>query len=392
MIKHRIDEIKTEDRPELRDAEVWVVKVGSALITREGAGLNQERIGNWCRQIAKMLAGGKKVVLVSSGAIALGYLKLGFKQRPEKLSDLQAAAAVGQIGVIQAYEEKFRELGRQVGSVLLTHDDMKDRSRYLNARNTLGTLLKHGIVPIINENDSVATEEIKFGDNDTLAARVSSLVSADALLLLTDQPGLLTKDPRIDSNAELVERASAFDAKLNSMAGKGHGSMGRGGMITKISAARHAAKSGCHTVIADGGHEDVIVEITNGQNVGTWLTADVDKLDARKQWIAGQLNANGEIQLDLGATKALTQQGVSILPIGVTGVSGNFQRGDIVAIRDPKGLEIARGLINYGANESRRLAGRGSDEIESVIGYVDQQELIHRDNLVLLGSIERFEV
>lgn len=384
MIKNQPEKNDKARREQLRDAQVWVVKVGSALITQEKGGLDQDRIGSWCTQIAAMLAVGKRVVLVSSGAIALGYLRLGFKQRPEKLSDLQAAASVGQIGVVQAYEEKFRELERQVGSVLLTHDDLKDRSRYLNARGTLDTLLKHGAIPIINENDTVATDEIKFGDNDTLAARVSSLISADALLLLTDQPGLLTKDPRIDADAELVHRATAFDEKLISMAGTGHGSMGRGGMVTKIRAARHAAKSGCHTVIADGRHEDVILEVTDGKNIGTWLTADVNKLDARKQWIAGQLNADGVIQIDVGAANALLNQGVSILPIGVTAVTGEFKRGDMVLIKNPGGLEIARGIVNYGADEARRLVGRSSDQIESAIGYVDQQELIHRDNLVLV--------
>ena len=384
MIKNQPEKNDKPRREQLRDARVWVVKVGSALITQEKGGLDQDRIGSWCTQIAAMLAVGKRVVLVSSGAIALGYLRLGFKQRPEKLSDLQAAASVGQIGVVQAYEEKFRELERQVGSVLLTHDDLKDRSRYLNARGTLDTLLKHGAIPIINENDTVATDEIKFGDNDTLAARVSSLISADALLLLTDQPGLLTKDPRIDADAELVHRATAFDEKLISMAGTGHGSMGRGGMVTKIRAARHAAKSGCHTVIADGRHEDVILDVTDGKNIGTWLTADVNKLDARKQWIAGQLNADGVIQIDVGAANALLNQGVSILPIGVTAVTGEFKRGDMVLIKNPGGLEIARGIVNYGADEARRLVGRSSDQIESAIGYVDQQELIHRDNLVLV--------
>ena len=384
MIKNQPEKNDKPRREQLRDAQVWVVKVGSALITQEKGGLDQDRIGSWCTQIAAMLAVGKRVVLVSSGAIALGYLRLGFKQRPEKLSDLQAAASVGQIGVVQAYEEKFRELERQVGSVLLTHDDLKDRSRYLNARGTLDTLLKHGAIPIINENDTVATDEIKFGDNDTLAARVSSLISADALLLLTDQPGLLTKDPRIDADAELVHRATAFDEKLISMAGTGHGSMGRGGMVTKIRAARHAAKSGCHTVIADGRHEDVILDVTDGKNIGTWLTADVNKLDARKQWIAGQLNADGVIQIDVGAANALLNQGVSILPIGVTAVTGEFKRGDMVLIKNPGGLEIARGIVNYGADEARRLVGRSSDQIESAIGYVDQQELIHRDNLVLV--------
>ena len=384
MNKNQPEKNHKADRGPLRDAQVWVVKVGSALITREEGGIDLERIGSWCTQIAAMLAAGKKVVLVSSGAIALGYLRLGFKQRPEKLSDLQAAASVGQIGVIQAYEEKFRESERQVGSVLLTHDDLKDRSRYLNASGTLGTLLKHGVIPIINEKDSVATDEIKFGDNDTLAARVSSLISADALLLLTDQAGLLTKDPRIDADAELVHRASAFDENLIAMAGEEHGSMGRGGMVTKIRAARHAAKSGCHTVIADGRHDGVILEVTNGQNIGTWLAADVNKLDARKQWIAGQLNADGEIRIDGGATQALLSQGVSILPIGVTAVTGDFKRGDMVSIKDSAGLEIARGLVNYGADEARRLVGRSSDEIELAIGYVGQQELIHRDNLVLV--------
>ena len=370
----------------MTSAEVWVVKIGSALITRDGEGIDIASVDGWCRQISRLLDNGKKVALVSSGAVAEGARRLGFEKRPDSIHELQAVAAVGQMGVMQAYEESFRRTGRTTGSVLLTHDDLSDRRRYLNARTTLGTLLDYGVVPVINENDSVATEEIRFGDNDTLAARVASLVSADVLVLLTDQKGLHREDPRINPQSPLVDVISAFDESLESMAGAGPGRYGRGGMITKIQAARYAARAGCHTVIADGRAEDVVRAIASGQDVGTWLTADVAPLDARKQWIAGHINPKGEVWLDQGAVNAIRKNGVSILPVGVARVAGEFERGDVVGILAPDGVEIGRGLINYGAREAQLLAGHGTERIEEVLGYVDALELVHRDNLALLVS------
>jgi glutamate 5-kinase len=368
----------------LTQAKRIVVKVGSSLVTNQGTGLDKDALANWAQQIATLRAQGCEVVLVSSGAIAEGMQRLGWKQRPSAVHELQAAAAVGQMGLVQAYESCFDQHRLNAAQVLLTHADLADRERYLNARSTLRTLLNLGVIPIINENDTVVTDEIKFGDNDTLAALVTNLIEADALIILTDQAGLYTADPRKDTSATLISAAQAGDAVLETMAGGAGSQIGRGGMITKILAAKRAARSGAHTVIASGRERDVLPRLLQGESIGTLLAATALSLDARKQWLADHLLVSGTISLDAGAVRALRKNGKSLLPIGVTQVSGEFQRGAVVAILDENGKDIARGLVNYNADEARSIAGKASGEIESILGYVDEPELIHRDNLVLL--------
>jgi glutamate 5-kinase len=368
----------------LTQAKRIVVKVGSSLVTNQGEGLDTRAIGNWALQIATLRTQGCEVVLVSSGAIAEGMQRLGWKQRPGAVHELQAAAAVGQMGLVQVYESCFREHQLHAAQVLLTHADLADRERYLNARSTLRTLLSLGVIPIINENDTVVTDEIKFGDNDTLGALVANLIEADALIILTDQDGLYSADPRKDASATLISEAQAGDTKLETMAGGAGSHIGRGGMITKVLAAKRAARSGAHTVIASGHERDVLPRLLQGESIGTLLTATALALDARKQWLADHLQVSGKVSLDAGAVRALRKEGKSLLPIGVTEISGEFQRGAVVAILDGDGNDIARGLVNYSAEEARRIAGKASGEIEAIIGYVDEAELIHRDNLVML--------
>lgn len=367
----------------IRDAKTLVVKIGSSLVTNEGRGLDAEAIGRWARQVSELHRIGKKVVLVSSGAIAEGMQRLGWTKRPHAMHELQAAAAVGQMGLAQCYESCFRNLGLRSAQVLLTNADLADRQRYLNARSTLRTLLALGVVPVINENDTVATDEIKLGDNDTLGALVTNLIEADALVILTDQAGLFDADPRRNAKARLLHEADASDANLESIAG-GAGALGRGGMLTKVQAARRAARSGAHTVIASGAEPEVLVRLARGERIGTLLTAQTVPLAARKQWLADYLSVSGRVRLDAGAVKALTRDGKSLLPIGVTEVAGEFERGGVVACLDPDGREIARGLANYSSAEARQIIRKPSAEIESILGYVDEPELIHRDNLVLL--------
>ncbi len=368
----------------LTQAKRIVVKVGSSLVTNQGEGLDTKAIGNWAKQITALRAKGCEVVLVSSGAIAEGMQRLGWKKRPSAVHELQAAAAVGQMGLVQVYESCFRQHQLHAAQVLLTHADLVDRERYLNARSTLRTLLSLGVIPIINENDTVVTDEIKVGDNDTLGALVANLIEADALIILTDQDGLYTADPRKDPAAALISEAQAGDAKLEAMAGGAGSHIGRGGMITKVLAAKRAARSGAHTVIASGHEHEVLPRLLQGESVGTLLMASSLALDARKQWLADHLQVSGKIALDAGAVRALREEKKSLLPIGVAQVSGEFHRGAVVAVLDPEGHDIARGLINYSAAEARRVAGKASSEIENILGYVDEPELIHRDNLVLL--------
>jgi glutamate 5-kinase len=353
-------------------------------VTNQGAGLDLHALGNWARQIVALNASGHEIVLVSSGAIAEGMQRLGWNKRPTSIHDLQAAAAVGQMGLIQAYESCFRKHDLHAAQVLLTHADLADRERYLNARATLTTLLALRVIPIINENDTVVTDEIKFGDNDTLGALVTNLIEADVLIILTDQAGLYTADPRKDSTATLVSEAKAGDAKLERMAGGAGSSIGRGGMITKILAAKRAARSGAHTVIASGHERDVLLRLLQGESIGTLLTAPTLPLAARKQWLADHLQVTGKLVLDAGAIKALRSEGKSLLPIGVKSVSGEFERGAVVACVGEDGNDIARGLTNYNAEDARRIVGHASKEIESLLGYGGDAEIIHRDNLVLL--------
>lgn len=361
-----------------------VVKVGSSLVTNQGEGLDIPAIRNWAQQIATLRESGHKVVLVSSGAIAEGMQRLGWKQRPSAVHELQAAAAVGQMGLIQVYESCFSAHGLHTAQILLTHADLADRERYLNARSTLRTLLTLGVIPVINENDTVVTDEIKFGDNDTLGALVANLIEADVLIILTDQIGLYTADPRKDPNATLVSLAQAGDEKLEAMAGGAGSHIGSGGMLTKVLAAKRAARSGAHTVIASGHEIDVLPRLMKGNSIGTLLEAQPLPLNARKQWLADHLQISGKVTLDAGAVRALRNEGKSLLPVGITDVSGEFERGTVVAILDTNGQDIARGLINYNAVETRRIAGHPSNEIEALLGYVDEPELIHRDNLILL--------
>jgi len=368
----------------IAEARRLVVKVGSALVTNDGRGLDHARLALWSGQIAKLTQLGKEIVLVSSGAIAEGMQRLGWARRPKALNDLQAAAAVGQMGLIEAYERSFRAHGLHTAQVLLTHADLADRERYLNARSTLRRLLELRVVPIINENDTVTTDEIKVGDNDTLGALVANLIEADALIILTDQRGLYTADPRKHPDAEFVHEAMAGDPRLEEMAGGAGSSVGTGGMLTKILAARRAARSGAHTVIVSGREPDVLARLAAGEPLGTHLIARQAPLAARRQWLADHLQVGGELVLDDGAARALREGGKSLLPIGVVEVRGEFQRGEVVGCVDATGRDLARGLVNYSADEARRIARHASSEIEGILGYVDEPELIHRDNLALL--------
>lgn len=368
----------------LADAKRMVVKVGSALVTNEGRGLDHSALALWSEQISRLKEQGREVVLVSSGAIAEGLQRLGWKKRPSELHKLQAAAAVGQMGLVQAYESCFRRHGLHAAQVLLTHEDLSDRKRYLNARSTLLTLLEMNVIPVINENDTVVTDEIRFGDNDTLGALVTNLIEADCLVILTDQAGLYTADPRRDHGATLVQQARAGDPALESMAGGTGSAIGRGGMITKILAARRASGSGAHTIIASGREPEVLTRLARGEAIGTHLRAETVPLAARKQWLADHLQVRGRLILDGGAVKVLREQGKSLLPIGVYDIQGEFERGELVACLGPDGMEIARGLVNYSSIETRKILRAPSTEIEARLGYVDEPELIHRDNLILL--------
>ena len=359
-----------------------VVKVGSSLVTNEGRGIDAEAIGNWCRQLAAMAAQGREVVMVSSGAIAEGMKRLSWATRPKELHELQAAAAVGQMGLVQMYETKLREHGLLSAQVLLTHADLADRERYLNARSTLVTLLSHGVIPVINENDTVVNDEIRFGDNDTLGALVANLIEADVLVILTDQKGLYSADPRHDPQATFIDVAQAGNLELERMAGGAGSSIGRGGMITKILAAKRAARSGAHTVIAWGREPDVLLRLAQGEAIGTALIASTPKVAARKQWMADHLQLRGSVFIDAGAVAKVQAEGKSLLPIGVTEVQGEFHRGDVIAICDATGHELARGLTNYGSAEARLIARKPSHQFESLLGYSAEPELVHRDNLV----------
>jgi len=370
----------------LRDARRIVVKVGSSLVTNEGRGLDEAAIGEWCRQLAALVQDGREVVMVSSGAIAEGMKRLGWRTRPHELNELQAAAAVGQMGLAQMYETKLRESNLGSAQVLLTHADLADRERYLNARSTLVTLLALGVVPVINENDTVVNDEIKFGDNDTLGALVANLVEADALVILTDQKGLYSADPRKDPAATFVHEAVAGDPALEAMAGGAGSSLGRGGMITKILAAKRAAGSGASTVIAWGREPDALLRLSRGEAIGTLLVAQTAKHQARKRWMADHLQLRGAVTVDDGAAAKVRAEGKSLLPIGMTAVEGDFSRGDVIAVRDTAGCELARGLANYSSGEARLLCRKPSSEFERLLGYTAEPEMVHRDNMVLMPA------
>jgi glutamate 5-kinase len=367
----------------MAQAQRLVVKVGSSLVTNEGRGIDAQAIATWAAEIAALRDLGREIVVVSSGAVAEGMKRLSWVRRPQSMQDLQAAAAVGQMGLAQVYETEFRRFGLQTAQILLTHEDLADRTRYLNARSTLTRLIELGVIPIINENDTVVTDEIKVGDNDTLAALVTNLIEADALVILTDQAGLYTADPRSHPDARLLSKVKAGDPRLEAMAGGAGSLIGKGGMLTKVLAARRAASAGAHTIVASGRESKVLQRLAGGEMIGTSFIANTAKLTARKQWIADQLQLRGALVLDAGALKALLRDGKSLLPIGVSEVQGDFARGDVVACLSQAGSEVGRGLINYASSEARRIIGKPSSEIESLLGFVEEPELIHRSNLVI---------
>ncbi|GGC82751.1 glutamate 5-kinase [Marinobacter halophilus] len=372
------------ERLQLRKARRLVIKIGSALLTNDGKGLDVAALGLWVDQIAELIADGVEVVVVSSGSVAEGMSRLGWNARPQHLHELQAAAAVGQMGLVQTWEAQFKRHDIHTAQILLTHDDLSDRKRYLNGRSTLRTLLDYGVVPIVNENDTVVTDEIRFGDNDTLGALVANLIEADGLIILTDQLGLFNKDPRKHDDAELVAERKAEDRELDAMAGGSAGMLGRGGMLTKLRAARLAARSGAFTVIVGGRIEQAIARLRQGDVIGTLLLPEQGRMAARKQWIASHLQTRGTLTLDDGAVNVLRQGGRSLLPVGVKTIAGQFRRGEMVSCADLSGKEIARGLVNYDADEARAIAGRSSDRIADVLGYISDEEMIHRDNLVVV--------
>ncbi|MDR9423748.1 MAG: glutamate 5-kinase [Marinobacter sp.] len=372
------------ERAQLRQARRLVIKIGSALLTNDGKGLDEAALGLWVDQIAELVDDGVEVVIVSSGAVAVGMSRLGWHQRPDQLHELQAAAAVGQMGLVQTWEAQFKRHDIHTAQILLTHDDLSDRKRYLNGRSTLRALLDVGVIPIVNENDTVVTDEIRFGDNDTLGALVTNLVDADGLIILTDQVGLFNKDPRKHSDATLITESRANDLALDAMAGGGAGALGRGGMITKLRASRLAARSGAFTVIVGGRIEHVITRLRQGDVIGTLLLPEQGRVAARKQWIAGHLQTRGRLTLDAGAVKVICLGGRSLLPVGVKAVAGQFRRGEMVSCVDENGREVARGLVNYDAGEARAIVGHSSDRITETLGYVSDDEMIHRDNLVIV--------
>ncbi len=370
-------------RQQITTTKRWVVKIGSALLTNDGRGLNLQGIATWVEQMATLRKQGREVVLVSSGAVAEGMSRLGWTTRPHALHEQQAAAAVGQMGLVQAYESCFQRHGMHTAQVLLTHDDLSNRGRYLNARSTVRTLLDLGVVPIINENDTVVTDEIRFGDNDTLGALVANLIEAELLVILTDQEGLCDSDPRQNADAKLIHQTPVNAPELEEMASGAGGALGRGGMLTKVRAARLAARSGSATVIAAGRADNVLLRLAEGEELGTLFQPDKEPVAARKQWLAGHLQLRGTLTLDAGAVKVLRDSGKSLLPVGVKGLSGEFLRGEMVSCLDEAGNEIARGLVNYSAHDISRIQGQPSSRIEELLGYVDEPELIHRDNLIL---------
>jgi len=371
-------------REKITSCRTWVVKIGSSLLTDAGLGLDREAIAGWAAQIARLRGAGLKLVIVSSGAVAEGANRLGLGTMPRELRLQAAAAAVGQMGVIEAWESCFSRHGVHTAQILLSHEDLSNRTRYLNARSTLSSLLKLGAVPVINENDSVATEELCLGDNDNLAALVSNLINADVMVNLTDQDGLFSADPRKNERATLIGNARAGDPALDRLAGTG-GSLGRGGMITKLSAARLAARSGTHTIIANGREPELLPRLRAGAEIGTWLSAENEPVTARKQWLAGQLTLKGSLTLDAGAVTVLRSQGKSLLAVGITATGGDYRRGEVVACLDASGAEIARGMVNYDSGEVAKLLGRDSARIADLLGYAGEEEIIHRDNLVLTG-------
>lgn len=371
------------DRQALTKTKRWVIKLGSALLTNDGSGLNQAELAKWVAQMVQLRTQGVEIIIVSSGAVAEGMKRLGWSTRPSALHELQAAAAVGQMGLVQAYESEFAKSGLHTAQILMTHDDLSNRARYLNARNTIQTLVAHGVIPIINENDTVVTDEIRFGDNDTLAALTANLIGADVLVILTDQQGLYDANPRENPQAKLIQQAQVSRKDIEAMASPEGGALGRGGMYTKVMAAKRAARSGTATLIASGREPDVLARLFSAENLGTLLVPDLEPMKARKQWLAGHLQARGYLTLDAGAVKVVMQQGRSLLPVGVVKAEGAFKRGELVICQDESGQEMARGLVNYDYIEARKIIGKSSHRILELLGYEGDESLIHRDNMVL---------
>jgi len=371
------------ERLELKQSKRWVIKIGSALLTNDGQGLNLAELKKWVKQMVRLREQGVEVVIVSSGSVAEGMQRLGWKTRPSALHELQAAAAVGQMGLVQAYESEFAHYDIRTAQILMTHDDLSNRKRYLNVKSTLQTLLSYGVIPVINENDTVVTDEIRFGDNDTLAALTANLIGADVLVILTDQQGLYDDNPRENPNAKLIGKAQVSRKDIEAMASPTGGALGKGGMYTKVMAAKRAARSGTATLIASGREADILPRLFAGEQQGTLLIPDLEPLTARQQWLAGHLQAKGKVVLDDGAVAMLQNSGKSLLPIGVKSVEGRFQRGEMVVCFNQAGQEVARGLINYPIHEAQKIVGQPSHQIEAILGYVDEESLIHRDNLVL---------
>lgn len=371
------------NREALAKTKRWVIKLGSALLTNDGSGLNQSELAKWVAQMVSLRAQGVELIIVSSGAVAEGMKRLGWATRPSALHELQAAAAVGQMGLVQAYESEFAKSGLHTAQILMTHDDLSNRARYLNARSTIQTLVEHGVIPIINENDTVVTDEIRFGDNDTLAALTANLIGADVLVILTDQQGLYDSNPRENPNAQLIKQAQVSRKDIEAMASPEGGALGRGGMYTKVMAAKRAARSGTATLIASGRELDILPKLFAGEDYGTLLVPDLEPMTARKQWLAGHLQARGRLILDAGAVKVVTQQGRSLLPVGVLALEGQFKRGEMVICQDESGREVARGLVNYDYDEAQKILRQPSQRIMELLGYVDDESLIHRDNLIL---------
>lgn len=370
-------------RADLAKTKRWVIKLGSALLTADGAGLNQQELAKWVKQMVALSQQGVEIVIVSSGAVAEGMQRLGWKSRPDCLHELQAAAAVGQMGLVQAYESEFAKSGLKTAQILMTHDDLSNRARYLNAGNTIKTLIKHKVIPVINENDTVVTDEIRFGDNDTLAALTANLIGADVLVILTDQQGLYDDNPRENPDAKLIKNAQVSRKDIEQMASPEGGALGRGGMYTKVMAAKRAAKSGTATLIASGREPEILEKLFAGEDFGTLLIPDLEPISARKQWLEGHLQVRGFLTLDDGAVKVLTEQGRSLLPVGVIKIQGNFNRGDMVVCQNQQGKEIARGLVNYSAVDAQKIIGLSSEKISQILGFQDPESMIHRDNLVL---------
>ncbi len=370
-------------RSELKNTKRWVIKIGSALLTNDGQGLNREALAGWVQQMVELKKQGVEVIIVSSGSVAEGMKRMGWSSRPKQLNELQAAASVGQMGLIQAYESKFSQYDIHTAQILMTHDDLSNRKRYLNVKEAIETLLEYGVVPIINENDAVVTDEIRFGDNDTLAALTANLMSADVLVILTDQQGLYDDNPRENPKAQLISEAQVSRKDIEAMASPEGGALGKGGMYTKVMAAKRAARSGTATLIASGRAEQILPKLFSGDQVGTLLVPDIEPLPARQQWLAGHLQIRGRLVLDQGAVKVLRNSGRSLLPIGVKQVIGDFQRGEMVVCEDESGNTVARGLINYSAEESAKIIGKASHQIEGILGFIQDESLVHRDNMVL---------